>query len=73
MNLDEFENLKSYTTFAMEEGKKKNTELLEFLTHFTPIQTHLQVLEAFEYLDCLSSQSKLDLFKVHKSRMLKLM
>lgn len=72
VSIDEFTKLKAYTTFSMEDSKSRVTSLQEYLTHYIPIQTHLQVCEAFDFLNCLSSAHKLILFKMHKSRMLKI-
>lgn len=69
---EEFEKLKSFTSFKADDNKSKIDSLQEFLIHYTPLQTHIQVCEAFEYLDCLSSENKLSLFKIHKARMLKI-
>ena len=71
--IDEFEQIKSFMKFSSEETLKKVKNLQEFLCHYTPLQTHLQVCEAFEFMGCLSSDHKLKLFQVHKSRMLKLL
>ena len=62
----DFEQVQRYTDFSIKDIKQKWIDLQEFFTHYAPLQTHLQVLEAFEFLDWLSSESKSNKFNLIK-------